>query len=409
VSLPWSTVAREREHLEELAQLATTAGAVVAGRAVQARTRIDGATFIGAGKARMIGEECVRLGANLLIFDDDLSPAQAHNLEKILGFNVIDRTELILDIFARHAKTQQSKIQVELAQLQYALPRLRRMWEHLSRQAGGIGSRGPGETQLEVDRRRIHQRMGHLRRELSRIGTRRETLRRSRNGLPVVALVGYTNAGKSSLMRQLTGADALVRDQLFATLDTMTRRMVTRNHGDVLLVDTVGFIRKLPDHLVTSFKATLEDTAQADLYLHVVDLSHGSYEEQMAVTDSTMATLDGGGTGTIHVFNKIDRMNGAEVDGLRERYPGGVFVSARDGTGVDILRERVEAHFYGGNVRVEIRVGAGDGRALARVRSLVHDAVVDYQEDICVIGGSVESRDMGRLEAVDGASVRYLF
>jgi len=409
VSLPQGSVAQEREHLEELAQLASTAGAVVVGSAVQARTRIDGATYIGAGKARMIGEECARLGANLVIFDDDLSPAQANNLEKILSFNVIDRTELILDIFARHAKTQQSKIQVELAQLQYALPRLRRMWDHLSRQAGGIGTRGPGETQLEVDRRRIHQRMGHLRRELGRIGTRRETLRRSREGMPVVALVGYTNAGKSSLMRRLTGADALVRDQLFATLDTMTRRMVTRNHGDILLVDTVGFIRKLPDHLVTSFKATLEDTAQADLYLHVVDLSHGSYEEQMAVTDSTMATIDGTGTRTIHVFNKIDRLLPEQIDGLHDRHPDGVFVSAHDGTGVDVLRGHVEAQFYGGNVRVEIRVGAGDGRALASVRRLVHDAVVDYQEDVCVIGGSVENRDMGRLEAVDGASVRFLF
>jgi len=251
--------------------------------------------------------------------------------------------------------------------------------------------------------------MGHLRRELGRIGTRRETLRRSRDGMPVVALVGYTNAGKSSLMRRLTGADALVRDQLFATLDTMTRRMATRNHGDILLVDTVGFIRKIPDHLVTSFKATLEDTAQADLYLHIVDLSHPSYEEQMTVTDNTMATIDGTGTSTIHVFNKIDRMREEELDGLRIRLPGGVFVSAQDGTGVDTLRERVEQHFYGGNVRVEIRLGAGDGRALASVRRLVHDAVVDYQEDVCVIGGSIESRDMGRLEAVEGVSVRFLF
>jgi GTP-binding protein HflX len=408
VSLPASSVAREREHLEELEQLAETAGAVVLGRTVQARTRVDGATYIGDGKARQIKEQCESLGVNLLIFDDELSPAQARNLEKILGFNVIDRTELILDIFARHARTQQARIQVELAQLQYALPRLTRLWEHLGRQVGGIGTRGPGETQLEVDRRRIRQRMAALQRRLKKVGRRRETLRQSRNGYPTAAIIGYTNAGKSTLMRGLTGADILVRDRLFATLDTTTRRIETERNGDILVIDTVGFIRKLPNHLVTSFEATLEDTARADLFLHVVDCSHHAFEEQMHVTDTTIRGIEHSATDTIHVFNKIDRLDTASVEGLRERYPNAVFVSAADGTGVDDLLKRIEEAFFGSNLRVEVKIAAGDGRGIARLREILHDVIDDYEEDTCVLNGTIESGKMGRLESVAGARVRYL-
>jgi GTP-binding protein HflX len=409
VSLPDSSVARERDYLDELQQLAMTAGAEIVGSTVQARTRIDGATYIGAGKADYIKKRCEELGANLLIFDNDLAPAQARNLEKILERNVIDRTELILDIFARHAKTQQAKIQVELAQLQYALPRLTRLWDHLSRQAGGIGLRGPGETQLEVDRRRIHQRMAHLRRQLKKVSRRRETLRESRNGLPSVALIGYTNAGKSTLMRQLTGADALVRNQLFATLDTMTRKVPTNDHGDILMIDTVGFIRKLPDHLVTSFEATLADTAQANLYLHVVDLSHPAFTEQMEVTDTTVRSIENEGVETLYVFNKIDCLPADELSGLRERYPDGVFVSARHGEGIDALRDRVETFFFGRNLRVEVKIPAGAGESIAQIYRLLHETSDAYDGDVCVIMGTIESRQMNRLEDVDGATIRYLF
>jgi len=409
VSLPTGSVAGEREYLEELQQLAVTAGAEVVGSTVQARTRIDGTTYIGRGKVDAVKRTCEELGANLLIFDDDLSPAQARNLEKLLGINVIDRTELILDIFARHAKTQQAKIQVELAQLQYALPRLTRLWDHLSRQAGGMGLRGPGETQLEIDRRRIHQRMAHLRRQLKKVSRRRATLREGRDGLPVVALIGYTNAGKSTLMRRLTGADAFVRDQLFATLDTMTRRLTTEEHGDILVVDTVGFIRKLPDHLVTSFKATLEDTAQADLYVHVVDLSHPLYEEQMEVTDTAVRSINGAVPETIYVFNKIDRLPGDELEGLQARHPDGVFISAKHDEGIEKLRERVEKYFFGRTLRVEVKVAAGNGRTIALIRRLLHEVRDAYDGEICVLSGSIESRKMGHLESVDGAEVRYLF
>lgn len=424
VSLPTSSIAREQEHLDELAQLARTAGAEVVGRAVQGRTRIDGGTYIGEGKVREIKEECDRTGTNLVVFDNDLSPAQSRNLEKILDINVIDRTELILDIFARRAKTQGAKIQVELAQLEYALPRLVRMWSHLERQAGGIGTRGPGETQLEVDRRRIRQRMGSLRRQLKKLSRRKGTIRRSRRDLRVVALIGYTNAGKSTLMQRLTGADVYVEDQLFATLDTTTRRINSAGIGSgdgtdgegssvrdesVLLIDTVGFIRKLPHHLVTSFRATLEDIAQADLYLHVVDASHPAFEEHMAVTSNTVADIDNPNVGTVFLFNKTDMLADNEIAGLKARYPAGVFISALENTGFDQLRDVVEEFFFATNISVEVKISAGDGRTIARVRNLLRHASATFEDDICVLHGSIESDQMGRLESVPGAEIRYLF
>jgi GTP-binding protein HflX len=422
VSLPDSSIAREYEYLEELDQLARTAGAEVVGKTVQGRTRIDGATYIGEGKARSIKEASARNGANLLIFDNDLSPAQARNLEKILDINIIDRTELILDIFARRAKTQAAKIQVELAQLEYALPRLVRMWDHLERQAGGIGTRGPGETQLEVDRRRIHQRMASLRRQLKKLSQRKDTIRKSRGDMRVVALIGYTNAGKSTLMRRLTGAEVFIEDQLFATLDTTTRRIRNghdhsngggtgngdHNHGEILLVDTVGFIRKLPHHLVTSFKATLEDIAQADLYLHVVDASHPAYREHMEVTEKTVSEIHNPNVGTIHIFNKIDLLPERELVGVKARYQDGVYVSARNGVGLEEVWERIERFFYGRNMRVEVKIPAGDGRTISRIRSILHDAVGTFVDDLCVLSGTVESDQMGRLESVAGAEIRYI-
>ena len=411
-----SSPAAAHEHLDELEQLAITAGAEVVGRTVQGRGRIDPTTYIGAGKVTEIQEICEEWAVNLVVFDDDLSPAQAKNLEKILNVRVIDRTELILDIFARHAKSTQSKIQVELAQLEYSLPRLKSFWQHLERQAGGIGARGPGETQLEVDRRKIYQRIGNLKKLLKKIDLRRETLRRARGERHVAALIGYTNAGKSTVMRRLTGADVLVRDQLFATIDTTTRRLNgngTGNgngngHHDVLLIDTVGFIRKLPDHLKTSFKATLGDTATAELYLHVVDVSHPAWEEQMEIADTTVASIENPGVETIYVFNKIDRVPVEQLEGLRQRFPGAAFISAANGDGVDALRERVDAFFFGRNVRVEVTLPAGDGKTISLVRRLLHDASNAYRNDLCVLSGTIESKLMSRLEAIPGTHVRYL-
>jgi len=424
VSLPNSSTAREHEYLDELEQLARTAGAEVVGRAIQGRTRIDGATFIGDGKAREIKEACDRTGANLVVFDNDLSPAQARNLEKILDLNIVDRTELILDIFARHAKTQGAKIQVELAQLEYALPRLVRMWDHLERQAGGIGTRGPGETQLEVDRRRIHQRMGSLRRQLNQLAKRKSTIRKGRRELRVIALIGYTNAGKSTLMRRLTGADVYIEDQLFATLDTTTRRIRNGDNanrggnggnaiagGDndtILLIDTVGFIRKLPHHLVNSFKATLEDIAQANLYLHVVDASHPAFEEHMEVTDNTVHEIDNPDVETVYVFNKIDLLPNDQLAGLKARFPEAAFISARDETGLDEVWENIEGFFFARSVKVEVKVPAGDGRTIARIRGMLRDAVGSFEDDVCVLNGRIEADQMGRLESIAGAEIRYL-
>ncbi|HKW15740.1 MAG TPA: GTPase HflX [Candidatus Krumholzibacteria bacterium] len=422
VTLPGSTAAATQDHLDELAQLAATAGAEVVGRAVQGRTRVDITTYIGEGKVQELKQICEEWAVNLVIFDDDLSPAQGKNLEKLLNVRVIDRSELILDIFARHAKTQQAKIQVELAQLEYSLPRLKRFWEHLERQAGGIGARGPGETQLEVDRRKIHQRISSLKRQLKKIDARRETLRRARSGRHVAALIGYTNAGKSTVMKELTGADVLVRDQLFATIDTTTRKMNGNGHAgsngngngngkghhDVLLIDTVGFIRKLPDHLKTSFKATLGDTAQAELYLHVVDISHPAWEEQRDIADVTVRSIENPGVETIYVFNKIDQVSPDILEGMRQRFPDAVFISAVDGVGIGTLRERIESFFYGKNVDVEVVLSAGDGKHISMVRGLLHDARNRYEHDLCVLRGTIESRLMGRLEAIPGIQVRYL-
>ena len=408
VSLPDVAMATARDQLDELKQLALTAGAVVVGSTIQGRTRIDGSTYIGQGKVQAVKAECERLAANLLIFDSDLTPAQARNVEKILGINVVDRTELILDIFARHAKTQQAKTQVELAQLIYTLPRLRKLWDHLSRQQGGIGTRGPGETQLEVDRRRVRDRISRLKRELKSFDTRSEVVRGSRNGFPIVALVGYTNTGKSTLMNALTGANTRAENQLFATLDTLTRRMETQSTTPALLIDTVGFIRKLPHHLVESFKATLGDIAHADLCLHVIDASHPGHAEQMKVADATLHDIQGRDRNKLYVFNKIDAIEGETVEGLRMRYPDAVFISAERRDGLDELKRRIDQALFGRNVEVEVRIRAVDGKRIATVKSLLQKPKSSMRNGFCILKGRIDSKHMDSLDRLDGIKVRYL-
>ena len=280
--------------LEELARLADTAGADVLLQLTQRRGRPDAATFLGRGKAEELASFCRSLGAGLVIFDRELSAAQARNLESVTGVRIIDRTQLILDIFARRARTREGKLQVELAQLNYLLPRLVGRGTELSRLGGGIGTRGPGETKLEVDRRRIRKRIAELNEAIRDVQKHRELLRRSRKEIPVplAALVGYTNAGKSTILKKLTGAQVLVEDKLFATLDPTTRRVVLPNNEVVLLTDTVGFIRNLPHHLVAAFRATLEEVVEADLLLHVVDASHPDLEGQMEAVERVLESLD---------------------------------------------------------------------------------------------------------------------
>ena len=299
-----------RDSLAELGELAATAGGEVIGDGLQKTESLNPATFIGKGKAAEFADFCRRQDVDTVIFDDDLSPAQSRNLEKIFNCKILDRTSLILDIFAQRARTREGKLQIELAQLQHLLPRLTRFWGHLSRQAGGIGMRGgEGETQLETDRRRVQDRIAKISRELELVRQQRGIQRtgRQRNNWPLASIVGYTNAGKSTLLNALTGADVLVKDILFATLDPTTRRLRLPTNQNVLLTDTVGFIRKLPHGLVEAFKATLEEVVQADLLLHVVDISHPQAEEQIAAVNAVLAEIGAGEKPTLMVFNKMDR------------------------------------------------------------------------------------------------------
>jgi GTPase len=307
------------DHLEELARLADTAGAQVVGRIVQ---RVQAPTpnlFLGEGKVEEVRQLATDLGATLLLFDEELTPVQGKNLEKAVNLRVMDRAELILDIFATRARSKEARLQVELAQLQYLLPRLARMWVHLSRIRGGIGLRGPGETQIETDRRMIRTKISRLREKLADVERHRAVLRqgRERRAVATAALVGYTNAGKSSLLRALTGSDTFVEDRLFATLDTLAREAHVGDGKKVRVVDTVGFIRKLPHHLVASFRATLEEASEADVILHVIDASHAHWEDHVAVVDEVLVDLGLDRSVVIHVFNKMDLV--ADAEGLRAR------------------------------------------------------------------------------------------
>ncbi len=328
--------------LEELTRLADTAGARVLDRIVQRRGTVHPATFIGKGKLEEVRARAQELDAQLAIFDDDLSPAQVRNLEKVLQVKVIDRSELILDIFAKRARTRESRLQVELAQLEYSLPRLTGMWKHLERQAGGIGTRGPGETQLETDRRIVGERIAKLKRDLSAVERERETQRRKRRREFRAAIVGYTNAGKSTLFNALTRSQVFVEDRLFATLDATTRQMVSPERTIALLTDTVGFIRKLPHHLVASFRSTLTEATEADLLLHVVDAADPDMRRQMTAVERVLDELIQEPRPRQLVFNKCDRLADPDAEaGLRVEFPGASFVSARTGAGLPELRASV--------------------------------------------------------------------
>jgi GTP-binding protein HflX len=360
------------EHLEELARLTDTAGGQVVATLSQRITRPDPRFYLGAGKARELADLVQQREADLVLFDEELSPAQGKNLEDLLGVRVMDRSELILDIFATRARSKEARMQVELAQLEYLLPRLRRMWSHLSRIRGGIGLRGPGETQLETDRRLIGTRIADLRAKLQDVARARAEQRRSRAGSFRAALVGYTNAGKSSLLRALSGADLFVEDRLFATLDSATRAVDLGSGHEALLTDTVGFIRKLPHHLVASFRSTLEEAREADVLLHVIDASHSDWEDQREVVNDVLAELDLLGRDRILVFNKIDRVTHAEEDGLRARIRSleptpAVFVSAHDPATLGALRETLKARLRSRLAHVIVRVPVIDGEAIAAV------------------------------------------
>lgn len=332
------------ESLDELANLVRTAGAVVVGRERQKRTKPDPATYIGRGKALDIRSTVECANVELVVFDDELTPVQQRNIERILGCAVIDRTTVILDIFAQRARSREAKLQVELAQLNYLLPRMTGKGIELSRLAGGIGTRGPGETKLEVDRRQIRDRMAALKKELEHVKAHRRRMRRerARHPLPVVALTGYTNAGKSTLHRALAGSDVLVEDRLFATLDATTRRVELDEGEPYLLVDTVGFIHKLPTFLIAAFRSTLEEVVDADLILHIVDASHPKRQEQMEVVQEVLDQIGAGDKPTLVVYNKFDRFEGGHASPYPMRTEKAIAVSATLGMNVSGLQQAIQ-------------------------------------------------------------------
>jgi len=352
--------------LDELRGLATTAGATVVGELCQRRQKINPGSYIGKGKLEELQEQVQATDADVVIFDNDLSPGQIRNLEKATTIKVLDRSELILDIFATRARSVEARLQVELAQLEYALPRLRKMWSHLGRAAGGIGTRGPGETQLESDRRLVDARIRDLKDRLVEVQARKEREVKTRREEHTVSLVGYTNAGKSTLMNALTGAGVRVEDKLFSTLDTRTRQWHLKDWGRVLLSDTVGFIRDLPHHLIASFKATLEETRQARLLLHVVDAGNETAEEQIKAVNQVLKELGCGDKPSLLVLNKADRVKDPSyLQVLQSHHPRAVAISAALRTGLDGLRDAVIEALSADFTRAAIDTDAGNGKVLA--------------------------------------------
>mgnify|MGYP001190810983 CR=1 FL=1 len=380
VSLSARSAWEAEESLNELGRLAATATLVEGGRVLQTRRQIDPAYYIGKGKAAELKAQARAAAVDMIVFDNDLSPAQMRNLEELTDQRILDRSALILDIFSRHARTRTAQIQVELAQLNYLLPRLTRQWTHLSRQAGGgairgmgaAGVRGPGETQLETDRRMIRKRIRDLSAKLERIGTQMATSRKGRSDTFKIALVGYTNAGKSTLMRSLSGAQVLVQDQLFATLDSTTRSVDLDQHHKILLTDTVGFIRHLPHHLFASFRATLEEAVEADLLLHVVDLSHPHYALQMETCTEVLRELNLQEKPTLLVYNKIDRVGPGEESQIAAGHADqkdAVAVAALTGFGLEALKERILELCLANSIVVDLQIPQQEGRLLSQLHA----------------------------------------
>lgn len=382
-----------QESLDELCELAKTAGVEVVGYLLQNRNTPDSATYIGEGKLCELANAVEELGADVVIFDDELSPVQVRNISDKLDIKVLDRTALILDIFAMRAATKEGKIQVELAQLRYMLPRLVGMGKALSRLGGGIGTRGPGETKLETDRRHIRRRIEFLSEELREVQKHRDLLRtrRKKDGKLVVALVGYTNAGKSTLLNLLTDAGVLAENKLFATLDPTQRSLMLSDNREILLVDTVGFIRKLPHHLVKAFKSTLEEAVLADVLIHVIDVSNDEYDTHISVVNKILSELGAGGKPTVAVLNKIDLLEKKDIPNSIESCTKTVPISAKDKIGIDELVSVIEDVVPGRKREVEIKLPYNE----AKLVSLLHENQVvineEYEQDGIMIRALIDA------------------
>ena len=400
------------EHLEELERLADTAGAEVVGTLIQRLDSPNPALYIGRGKAEQLRLLADQTDASLVIFDENLSPAQGSALEKALGRRVMDRTELILDIFALRARTAEAHLQVELAQLQYMRSRLKRMWTHLSRIQGGIGMRGPGETQLETDRRMMDRRITRLRQELEHIARSRDTRRSGRSSEFRVALVGYTNAGKSSILKALSGADLFVEDRLFATLDSATRAVDLEAGYRALVTDTVGFIRKLPHHLVASFRATLEEAREADLLVHVVDASAVGWDHQVEAVQEVLVDLEIPDAGTLMVFNKTDQLTHAEEESLRGRvgveWPENAFTSVVEADGLEPLKREILSRLRQLRPMVLVEIPVTDGKMLAEAYQGAEVIERNDRDMLVVLRARVPLAILGRWQGRPGVTVRHL-
>ncbi len=389
VLLPDST-ADPRDPLGELHSLAKTAGANVVDQIVAKRQLPHVSMYVGKGKAEQIAQRCEQNEIDCIIFDNDLSPAQIRELETITDCKVIDRSELILDIFASHAQTAQSKLQVELAQLEYTYPRLTGMWSHLDRHGGGVGTRGPGERQIETDRRIVQKRVGFLKDKLEAIDHRKLREVRSRGNLFSACLVGYTNAGKSTMMNLLTHAETYAADKLFATLETKTRQWNLSASRDVLLSDTVGFVRDLPHHLVASFRATLEEAIYADMLIHVADASHPRVEDQIQAVRNVLDELGCNRKKELLVLNKIDQILDPTIYAiLAEKFPNALFVSAVTGKGADSLIETVAQQANGVSIRVTLKANFRNGKLMSYIAQHTEIEEQSYDEAVTSIQGLI--------------------
>lgn len=375
-----------REHLDELEMLAETAGAETVLRITQDRDRFDPAFYIGKGKVEEIAELAEMNEINLIIFDDDLSATQVRNLEKVINKKIVDRSGLILDIFASHAKTNQAKTQVELAQNQYMLSRLTRAWTHLSKQYGGIGTKGPGETQIETDRRIIRERITHLKEKLRKIELQQTTKSSARKNLINASIVGYTNAGKSTLINCLTDAEVLAENKLFATLDSTSRALDLDKGKKVIISDTVGFIRKLPHNLIESFKTTLQVVRDADIIIHVIDITNMFFEDHIRVVDETLAEFKCENKPQLMLFNKIDALKEKQrLDYVRNKYPGCIPVSAQRGINISGLNSEL-LNFYEKNFGInELEIPLSKSALVSRIHSLAEVISTEYDENSIVI------------------------
>ncbi len=389
------------EHLDELEELADTAGAETVFKIIQSKARIDPAYYIGKGKAEELAQLVDLNNINIVIFDDDLTPVQVRNLEKLFNKKVVDRSGLILDIFALRAKSKEAKTQVELAQLQYLLPRLTRAWTHLSKQYGGIGTKGPGETQIETDRRLVRTRISLLKDKLAHIESQRTTQAAGRRNYIRIAIAGYTNAGKSTLFNLLTQSDVFAENKLFATLDSTTRQLELNSKEKILISDTVGFIRKLPPHLIASFKSTLNEVRDADIILHVIDLSHPFFEDHLKVVEETLKEFGSESKTVLNVFNKVDLVEDKNrIEYVKNYYRNSIIISSSKGINVNALKSKLKSIVEGTFTEEKVKLNISQSKIVSQIHQLADVVYKRYDDDIITISYRANKENSDKIKKI---------